>query len=100
MNAQTCPYPLRSLIRHKAMAQIRMSEAAYKASIPWDQTLFKDLADTLLDPRWRVELRRRHVSRAAAAAVEDRLADTLANTYQTVQKQRQSALVQKLNALL
>ena len=101
MSDQTCPYPLRSLIRCKAVEQLTVSEAAYESpEITWDKTLFEELARTLLNPNQRPELGQRYVSRAAAAAVEDQLAATLVHTYRSIQKQRQSEVVQQLNALL
>ncbi|MEO1404175.1 MAG: hypothetical protein AAFV72_23395 [Cyanobacteria bacterium J06635_1] len=101
MKAKLWPYPLRSLICHQALAELRGNKSTSAlTSPPWDQTLFEELANTLLDPSIRTELRRRHVSRSAAAAVENHLAATLVQTYLDIQKRRQNHLVQKLDALL
>ncbi|MEM8810750.1 MAG: hypothetical protein AAGF01_32475 [Cyanobacteria bacterium P01_G01_bin.38] len=100
MKTQLWPYPLRSLICHKALAELQGHKlTSTLASPPWDHALFEELANTLLNPSIRTELRRRHVSRATAAAVENHLAAILVQTYLDIQKRRQDHLVQKLNAL-
>ncbi len=67
---------------------------------PFDETLFGELAtDLFQSSQYRIFFERCH-SKQEVQAVEDRLAQDLADTYMSILKRHQDPVVQSLNALL
>lgn len=67
---------------------------------PFDDTLLKELATGLFQSSQYQVFFAQHHSKSEAKAVEDRLAQELADTYRTILKRHQDPIIQSLNALL
>jgi len=90
---------MRAVIRCKAKQQLmRQMDETSLATI--DEALFKEIAATLFRSGHCQAIYQPHTTKAAAMAVEDEIAQELATTYQSIVQQRQSLVVQSLNALL
>lgn len=100
MVSQPLFYPLHSVICCTAKAYLTTLPDAYESNLIWDEPLFIELADTLLQPTVQPLLLSSYGSRDEATVVEGQLAKALVNTYQRIQQQRQNKQIQQLNALL
>lgn len=67
---------------------------------PFDDTLLKELAKGIFQSSQYQPFFEQGHSKAEVKAVEDRLAEELADTYRSILKRYQDPVVQSLNALL
>lgn len=100
MASQHLFYPLRNVIRCVAKSHLTVVLDACETALRWDEALFADLSDTLLQPAVHPLLTAPYSSRDEAALVERQLAQSLANAYRRIVIQRQDRQIQQLNALL
>lgn len=100
MESPCCFYPLRSVIRCIAKESLTIAPESYKAGLRWDQTLFNDLAGTLLQTQTQPQLGIPCRSRQEAELVEKQLARILVSNYCQILEQQENEQVQRLNALL
>ncbi|MBE9066036.1 hypothetical protein IQ260_05155 [Leptolyngbya cf. ectocarpi LEGE 11479] len=100
MESQSLFYPLRSVIRCVAKANLTVAPEAYEADLVWDEALFTELSSTFLQPTVQPLLASPCQSRDEATLVERQLATSLVDAYRRILKQRQDVQVQQLNALL
>lgn len=92
-------YPMRTLIKCKAKMQLQSDPAIREQLEPVDEGLFADLALTVFQAN-RPLLHQGYRTPEGAAEVEDRLAEQLAHSYQTIKLNQTNPVVQQLNALL
>jgi vacuolar-type H+-ATPase subunit C/Vma6 len=82
------------------MQLLETADDCFGWDAPFDDTLLKELATGLFQSsQYQVFFEQCH-SKAEAKAVEDRLAQELADTYRSILKRHQDPVVQSLNALL
>ncbi|MDX2229192.1 MAG: hypothetical protein NW220_06125 [Leptolyngbyaceae cyanobacterium bins.349] len=93
-------YPMRAVIRCKAKQQLMTNVDGSALEARLDEGLFQELATTLLQSGRCDVVYQPYATREAASAVEDEVALELAASYQRIIQQRQSPVVQELNALL
>ncbi|MDX2239135.1 MAG: hypothetical protein NW224_00450 [Leptolyngbyaceae cyanobacterium bins.302] len=93
-------YPMRAVIRCKAKQQLMTNIDGSSLEERLDEILFAEIATTLFQsPQWDA-IYEPYATCAAASAVENEAALALAATYQRIIQQRNSPIVQNLNALL
>lgn len=95
--------PMRAIVRCKAKQQLMRMQSDLDLSevmATLDETLFQEIATTLLQSDTYQTLYRVCRSKQEAIAVEDQLATELAKTYRNIVLQQHNPLVQCLNQLL
>ncbi len=93
-------YPMRTLVRHKAKAQLIIG-VQFQANCPaLDEDLLRDLATTLFRSQQGQELYQPYSSRHEADAIENRFANKLVATYQQIKQRQADPLIQRLQQLL
>ena len=100
MKPRNGDYPVRMFIRHKAMLRLQDAAVWVENNGPVDESLFKDITETLFNAEANPELYQSYASREKAAEVEDRIVAEIVRTYQHIRSQIQDPLVQRLNALI
>lgn len=93
-------YPMRAFIKYKAKEQLRIEFDMYSAWDSLDEELFLEIATTLFQPEKNQELYQKCYSREKSAAIENRIADELVQTYKQIKSRQNNPIVQRLNALL
>ena len=93
--------PHRAVIRCKAkMHLLETTDEHFDWDKPFDDTLLKELSTSLFQSnQYQIFFEQCH-SKQEAKAVEDRLAQALADTYRRILERQQDPVVQSLNALL
>lgn len=93
-------YPMRTLVRHKAKAQL-ITNVEFQDNCPaLDEALLRDLATTLFQSRQAQELYQQCSSRPEADEIENRFANELVATYQQIKQRQADPLIQRLQQLL
>ncbi|PZU96453.1 MAG: hypothetical protein DCF32_21625 [Leptolyngbya sp.] len=82
------------------MQLLETADDGFGWDAPFDDTLLKELATGLFQAKQYQSFFEQGHSKAEAKAVEDRLAEELADTYRSILKRHQDPVVQSLNALL
>ena len=93
-------FPMRAMIRCKAKQKLITDPARFEARIPLDESLFQEVAMTLLQSDYYQTIAQPCGSNHEAARLEDQIAAELVNTYRQIKAQQQSPVVQWLNTLL
>jgi hypothetical protein len=93
-------YPMRAVIRCKAKQQLMTNIDGTSLEERLDEALLNELATTLFQSEHCDAIYEPYTTRQAATAVEDEVALELAAAYQRIMQQRNSPIVQTLNALL
>lgn len=93
-------YPIRAVIRCKAKQQLMTNIDGSSLEERLDDALLNELATTLFQSERCNAVYEPYPTRDAASAVESEVALELAATYQRIMEQRNSPIVQTLNALL
>ena len=93
-------YPVRAFIRHKARMKILHANGDTKLCPTIDQTLLRELTETLFQSQKGNAIYAPYPSRKAAEAIEERFADEIATTYRHILSQRANSQIQWLNTLL
>lgn len=94
-------YPMRAVIRCQARQQALTANSQYGSEATgWDEALLNDVAATLFESEQGQQLLIPYWSQQAVNQAEAELATAIATTYQQIMEQRQSPVVQELNALL
>jgi hypothetical protein len=92
-------YPMRSVIRCKAK-QLLASSSNDRGSISLDETLFREVVTTFFKSSQFQAVYQPYQAKSEVSAVEDGVAERLAETYRQVKSRQADPIVQQLNALL
>lgn len=93
-------YPMRAVIRCQAQQQLLLALSQAQDATAVDESLFHEIAATLFQSELAQAIYTAYPDRAAVQAAEAEVAAEIVIIYQQIMAQRQSPVVQTLNALL